>query len=219
MIIEKVKVKITAKIKNNLLLDGICLDVGNISEIDAKYLTNSSTIVVKAKCHFCDIIKELKYQTYLGNIKSNGLFACSHKCSITKYEMTCFNRFGFDNASKSTIIKEKIKSIFNEKYGYDSSLCSPEIIIKTKKTMMDKYRVENASKSPVIMSKIVETNIKKYGFKTPSENQDIKDKTKYSNIIRNLPQLASAICFDNLWFLITFQKAYQNLTFSQFHLN
>ena len=64
-----------------------------------------------------------------------------------------------------------------------------------------------------------ETNIKKYGFKTPSENQDIKDKTKYSNIIRNLPQLASAICFDNLWFLITFQKAYQNLTFSQFHLN
>ena len=124
MITELVKVKISRKIKENLSKDNIEVEIGTIMMIDAKYLTKCSIVLVKAKCHFCDNIKELKYQTYLENIKNTGLFACSHKCSVQKYEMTCMERFGVNNASKSPEIKEKMKNIFIEKYGAESLIIS-----------------------------------------------------------------------------------------------
>jgi hypothetical protein len=171
---KTIRVKINKRYKDLLINDGIESTLSEIMNIDVKYLSDCSTVLVTAICDFCYKEKELKYQTYLGNIKSHNLFACSHKCSIFKYEKTCMEKFGYDNASKSPEIIEKIEKTFIDKYGFKSPLLSEKSIEKAKKTNIEKYGFEYASQSEEVKNKIKQTNIERYGDTNPMKNDLIK---------------------------------------------
>lgn len=129
---------------------------------------------------------------------------CSNKCKANdinvrlKCKQTCLNKYGVENVSQNSNIKEKVKNTFSEKwhgrgaqseiikekmqqtclerYGCKHNWQNKEIWNKTNETRINKYGSANNIK------KANETNLSKYGCTRPSQNQAIKEKTIQSNI-------------------------------------
>lgn len=99
-----------------------------------------------------------------------------------KYEKTCIQKYGVNNAAKTEKSKNKALCTNIEKYGYSSPLLNNEVKEKSKITNIKKYGEAIPQKSKVIKDKIItsnkETNIKKYGVDNPMKIQEIVNKQK-----------------------------------------
>lgn len=112
---------------------------------------------------------------------------CSPKCAgaseLTKKNRkeTVNEKYGVENISKDSNIKEKVKNTCIKKYGTEYYLQSNDVKIKGKHTNIEKYGVDHPRKSKIVADKIVETNLLKYGVPYGFQSEDVKDKIKRSN--------------------------------------
>lgn len=118
---------------------------------------------------------------------------------------TCIELYGVDNATKSEIIKEKVKCTCQERYGADNPFKSEEIKEKIKQTNLEKYGCENPSQAEEIKRKkektckehygtnyfiqsevgkeaIKKTCQEKYGYESTFQVPEIKEKIFESNL-------------------------------------
>ena len=168
-----------------------------VIEIPVLYLSEQSHIKVDVICDICNIQKSIPYKSYIKSIKNGGYYACSQKCSKTKSINTNIKKYGFENPSKSEVIKNKIKKTFQEKYGVDNISQLPNIIEKIKigvyksyienidsikekqkLTNIKRYGVQDVNKEKWFKEKIKELNFEKYGVTNASKLPSVKDKIK-----------------------------------------
>ena len=101
-----------------------------------------------------------------------------------KRKQTFLERFGCDNPFANEDVKEKIIHTCAAKYGHQHHMQSPIIKEKVKRTNIEKYGYDNVSRVPEVKEKIKETNLNKYGFPLATQNPDVKAKI-VSTMIKN----------------------------------
>lgn len=97
-----------------------------------------------------------------------------------KKKETTLKNFGVEHPSQSEIVKNKQKQTSIERYGVEFALQNKKTREKIKKTVKDRYGVENISLIPQISEKKKKTNLSKYGVEHPFQSQEIKNKVKNS---------------------------------------
>lgn len=156
----------------------------------------------KASCKVCS--SDVKFLSYKRGYRQY----CSKKCSnndvdlilskAENYKETCINKYGFESASKSNVVKDKIKKskkltdydivnrkskqTFLNKYGVDNPSKSKEIKDKKEQTNKNRWGVSNPFQSGLIKDKIKKTNLAKYGYYHPVMSVEIQNKIKKTNI-------------------------------------
>lgn len=156
----------------------------------------------KASCKVCS--SDVKFLSYKRGYRQY----CSKKCSnndvdlilskVENYKETCINKYGFESASKSNVVKDKIKKskkltdydivnrkskqTFLNKYGVDNPSKSKEIKDKKEQTNKNRWGVSNPFQSGLIKDKIKKTNLAKYGYYHPVMSVEIQNKIKKTNI-------------------------------------
>ena len=135
---------------------------------------------------------------------------CSSKCSNTDPDkkescrQTVINRYGVENVSKSSVVKDRICNTFKEKYGVEWVGQSKEVQAKQKatciarygvatpfemdgfkdksiKTCRMKYGTDHAMQSDAVKTKIQKTYRHKTGYTNPSFNPDVIKKRMETN--------------------------------------
>ena len=209
MIIKK-KVKVYKAGNRNLsYYKDLGYDINNglkFIEVDVDHLTPGSKTIVESECDFCKTIVGIKYNLYLKNISSNGLFACSPKCGKNKSVMTILKEFGVeyinqvdeikkkkketslinwgvDNPSKSDIIKERIITTNIDKLGVKWTFQSEEVKKKSKETLISRFGVDHCFKSPEVREKSKETLLNRWGVDNPSKSEEVKNKKRETSLI------------------------------------
>ena len=179
--------------------------------------------------HATGLCKVCGRPTKFRNFKSGYPIYCSSKCSnsdLDKKEtcrQTVINRYGVENVSKSSVVKDRICNTFKEKYGVEWVGQSKEVQAKQKATCIEKYGVptpfqmddfqeksiqtcrkkygtDYAVQSQEVKSKITASYIDKTGFTNPSYNPDVIDKRRETNF-KN---------FDGKWFTQTDEMIQSN---------
>ena len=179
--------------------------------------------------HATGLCKVCGRPTKFRNFKSGYPIYCSSKCSNSDPDkketcrQTVINRYGVENVSKSSVVKDRICNTFKEKYGVEWVGQSKEVQAKQKATCIEKYGVptpfqmddfqeksiqtcrkkygtDYAVQSQEVKSKITASYIDKMGFTNPSYNPDVIDKRRETNF-KN---------FDGKWFTQTDEMAQSN---------
>ncbi len=115
------------------------------------YLEYCSTSCVANGISIKERIKKTKIEKY-GSLNN-----------YNKIKETLLMKYGVDNVSKLSTIKEKKKITLKKHYGVESVLESNFIKNKIKKTLMSKYGVDNPSKLDWVVDKKRKTMLAKYG--------------------------------------------------------
>ena len=179
--------------------------------------------------HATGLCKVCGRPTKFRNFKSGYPIYCSSKCSNSDPDkketcrQTVINRYGVENVSKSSVVKDRICNTFKEKYGVEWVGQSKEVRAKQKATCIEKYGVptpfqmddfqeksiqtcrkkygtDYAVQSQEVKSKITASYIDKMGFTNPSYNPDVIDKRRETNF-KN---------FDGKWFTQTDEMIQSN---------
>lgn len=179
--------------------------------------------------HATGLCKVCGRPTKFRNFKSGYPIYCSSKCSNSDPDkketcrQTVINRYGVENVSKSSVVKDRICNTFKEKYGVEWVGQSKEVQAKQKATCIEKYGVptpfqmddfqeksiqtcrkkygtDYATQSQEVKSKITASYIDKPGFTNPSYNPDVIDKRRETNF-KN---------FDGKWFTQTDEMTQSN---------
>ena len=179
--------------------------------------------------HATGLCKVCGRPTKFRNFKSGYPIYCSSKCSNSDPDkketcrQTVINRYGVENVSKSSVVKDRICNTFKEKYGVEWVGQSKEAQAKQKATCIEKYGVptpfqmddfqeksiqtcrkkygtDYATQSQEVKSKITASYIDKTGFTNPSYNPDVIDKRRETNF-KN---------FDGKWFTQTDEMIQSN---------
>ena len=179
--------------------------------------------------HATGLYKVCGRPTKFRNFKSGYPIYCSSKCSNSDPDkketcrQTVINRYGVENVSKSSVVKDHICNTFKEKYGVEWVGQSKEVQAKQKATCIEKYGVptpfqmddfqeksiqtcrkkygtDYAVQSQEVKSKITASYIDKTGFTNPSYNPDVIDKRRETNF-KN---------FDGKWFTQTDEMTQSN---------
>ena len=179
--------------------------------------------------HATGLCKVCGRPTKFRNFKSGYPIYCSSKCSNSDPDkketcrQTVINRYGVENVSKSSVVKDRICNTFKEKYGVEWVGQSKEVQAKQKATCIEKYGVptpfqmddfqeksiqtcrkkygtDYATQSQEVKSKITASYIDKMGFTNPSYNPDVIDKRRETNF-KN---------FDGKWFTQTDEMIQSN---------
>ena len=179
--------------------------------------------------HATGLCKACGRPTKFRNFKSGYPIYCSSKCSNSDPDkketcrQTVINRYGVENVSKSSVVKDRICNTFKERYGVEWVGQSKEIREKQKATCIERYGVptpfqmddfqeksiqtcrkkygtDYATQSQEVKSKITASYIDKTGFTNPSYNPDVIDKRRETNF-KN---------FDGKWFTQTDEMTRSN---------
>ncbi len=159
------------------------MKVGKITSINVDDLSFGCRSEVLVKCDICENEKNIKFQKYIKNLKTNEgyeFYCCSKKCANEKRKLTTLKKYGVENISQTDHNKEKVKDAFLKKYGFEHAFHSPEVKEKIKKTNIDRYGFENAAQSPLIQSKMRETSLKKFGVEHNMQNEELFNKNQIS---------------------------------------
>lgn len=109
---------------------------------------------------------------------------CSNKCSVNSEEIklakqiTCLDKYGVTNPSKSDLIKNKVRETNMGKFGVEYPLQSEDIRNQYKQKFINNWGVDNPSKVQNIRQKAKETMKNKYGVEHAMNNDDIKNTLK-----------------------------------------
>ena len=126
--------------------------------------------------------------TKFRNFKSGYPIYCSSKCSNSDPDkketcrQTVINRYGVENVSKSSVVKDRICNTFKEKYGVEWVGQSKEVQAKQKATCIEKYGVPTPFQMDDFQEKSIQTCRKKYGTDYATQSQEVKSKITASYI-------------------------------------
>jgi len=190
-----------------------------ITQTQEKYLYDPQTLAKTStkdcilKCDYCQAVFERTMREINRGNKNISLDACQNKecrdkksadvykqSTSTKIEdinnkrkQTCLDKFGVDNAAKSSEKKDKIKKTNLERYGVEHALQSEQFQIARKSTMMERYGtispLEASGRKEEIIKALQEksinttekgkqTCIEKYGVDNIGLLEETKDKRK-----------------------------------------
>ena len=147
--------------------------------------SNKSFEEIKAKefiffiCDYCG--KESKQQkcNYLRSRKTIEKDCCGFReCKNAKIKEVNLKKYGVENPSQLSEVKEKRKQTCLEKYGHEYVVQVPEVKEKIKQTCLERFGFENSSQSPEIKNKIKQKNIEKYGYECSLQSPEVQEKTK-----------------------------------------
>lgn len=125
--------------------------IGDIFEIEAKYLMPNSRSLVKYICDYCGEKCITSYSVYKKSAQ-RGKLSCG-KCKHMKIKDTFFAKYGNSNFWEIPENKNKAKETMLKKYGTLYFIQTPEGKEKFKKSMKEKYGYENPSYCPELQAK------------------------------------------------------------------
>ena len=169
--ISNIKIRTTSSNKVREKLTEYCNH--NNVELLKKYsddFLNVKSTDVEGKC--IELNCDNTFMKKIVNLFKSGAFCleCTENNKKNKMKNTCLEKYGFDNATQSDIVKEKIKKTCIEKYGVKNPTQSDMVKEKIKKTCLERYGVDNATKTDIVKEKIKKTCLERYGetsyFKT-----------------------------------------------------
>lgn len=175
IITENIKIKINSINNKYYKSLGYNIKNGDEIEIPINLLYKGSHSLIYVKCDICGKEKYIEYRHYLES-SNYGYYSCSQKCAYGKNRRTNLEKYGFENASQSNIVKEKIIKTNLEKYGAEYYLQTEDKKDKTIKTNLQKYGFESHNQLIIVKNKKMETCLKNYGVKNPSQSNIIKNK-------------------------------------------
>ena len=138
--------------------------------------------------HATGLCKVCGRPTKFRNFKSGYPIYCSSKCSNSDPDkketcrQTVINRYGVENVSKSSVVKDRICNTFKEKYGVEWVGQSKEVQAKQKATCIEKYGVPTPFQMDDFQEKSIQTCRKKYGTDYAVQSQEVKSKITTSYI-------------------------------------
>ena len=130
--------------------------------------------------HATGLCKVCGRPTKFRNFKSGYPIYCSSKCSNTDPDkketcrQTVINRYGVDNVSRSSVVKDRICNTFKEKYGVEWVGQSKEVQAKQKATCMAKYGVATPFEMADFKDKSIKTCRMKYGTDRAMQSDIVK---------------------------------------------
>lgn len=152
-------------------------------------LSNGSRKLVVVKCDYCYGIftKNNKDRTDQNKVLDRD--AC-RKCRFKKRADISSIKYGVDNPSKLSSVKDKIRNANSDR------LKSDEYKKQIKKTNLEKYGVENAMQSKEIKEKYNKIFKNKYGVANPMQVPEIAKKAN-DNMIKSKINNGTIISIDN----------------------
>ena len=129
------------------------IKIGDIVDIDMKYLAKGNNSRIKYICDICGVEKETSYKSYCDPRRNKEKDVCKSSCANEKRENTNIELYGVKNCFQNEEMKETAKETMLERYGVDHNM-------KTEKCKSDRK----------------ETYIKNWGFDNPTKNRQIFKK-------------------------------------------
>ena len=160
------------------------IDIKNYLDSRFQNCSNYNEILWRIKLGYeevpiCPICKQNLIKFY-GSAQIGYSQTCSKKCRDILWHNNQTNtikeKYGVENPFQSEIIKNKIKEICLDRYGYEYSLQVPEIRQKGIETNLEKYGVHNGGGSQQAIEKIKQTCIDRYGVENVNVLPNIKEK-------------------------------------------
>ncbi len=144
-------------------------------DVEKRIDIHGQKLVTYNNCHNIDVLCTCgeQYNTSLSDIERG------RKCIKCKWERaaeTNMEVYGADNPFGSDIIKDKIKSINNERYGVDYPQQNPEIRAKSRATCMAKFNVPFSFCQPHVYEAIRKKHLENHGVEYPLQSKKIQDK-------------------------------------------
>lgn len=109
---------------------------------------------------------------------------CSLRCAknspeaAEKYKQTCLDRYGVENVSQASEIKQKKIQSSYEHYGVAHPLQSSIIQQQIVATNLNAYGVRNVSQVQSVKDAKIATTLQHYGVENPYQAEEVKAKTK-----------------------------------------
>lgn len=159
--------------------------------MSAEICTNKSfseRLFIYFNPHATGLCKVCGRPTKFRNFKSGYPIYCSSKCSNSDPDkketcrQTVINRYGVENVSKSSVVKDRICNTFKEKYGVEWVGQSKEVQAKQKATCIEKYGVPTPFQMDDFQEKSIQTCRKKYGTDYATQSQEVRSKITASYI-------------------------------------
>jgi len=125
------------------------------------------------KCRYCDKPAKLCFA-----INSNIAYhkSCGSKpCTLEIRKETCLEKFGFENAGQSQIVKDRYNQTRSEKYGGIHPSQTKEAKEKRRKTNIERYGVESPMQSSIIKDKYNNTCMERHGVKNGSSTKKARE--------------------------------------------
>lgn len=113
----------------------------------------------QTNCMHCNKILYLGFRSFKDGYPSRKF--CNSKCQLL-----------------SDDYKEKMKSVYLEKYGYENHNSVPEIIQKKKDSYFDKTGYKHWAQDPLVKDKKRNTCIERYGVSYALQDERVKNKIK-----------------------------------------
>lgn len=139
---EKLEVNISYRNITHYLKLGYNAIIHKYLEVKTEHLPSTSHVKIQAICIICGSENIIMYCKYLDNKKRHGFYGCK-SCSRQKAALTCIEKYGVDNYSKTEEYKKRVEETNMEKFGYKTNLLSPEYKESFKSILMNKYGKEN----------------------------------------------------------------------------
>jgi hypothetical protein len=133
------------------------------------HITKKSIFMAKCQTENCNE----KVKKIFREIEKLGVYCknCTNKNKKDKTIITCLQKYGFDNSTKSKIVQEKYKETCLKKYGVEHCFQSEKVKDKIKETMIKRYGVENPIQNAEIFEKGSKNSFKIKTYLLPSGNE------------------------------------------------
>lgn len=111
-----------------------------------------------------------------------GAIYCSCSCRNKdkdwqkKFEQTSLQKYGTKHPSSSEVIRQKVSTTNEQRYGYKCSLSNPDVKSKAIITMMQRYGNDNYFKTDKFKKDLQDYNQQHYGVQWSSQRDDVKQK-------------------------------------------
>lgn len=122
-------------------------------------------------------VKKKKKESLVSHYGSEEAAQCAR---LNTQKETCIKRYGSLEAMYLTR-KEKVKKVFEDKYGVDNPSKIKEVQNKKKQTYLERYGVE-WGKSEITKEKLKQTMREKYGVNCYFQSEEFKNHLKAHNL-------------------------------------
>jgi hypothetical protein len=123
---------------------------------------------------------------------STGVVYCGrvhHQRALLQKKEFCMEKYGYEHASSSPVVKAKAVETYMKNYGVSSPNKVESIKEKAKisrtKTNLERYGCEYAIGSTIVREHIKETNIERYGVENVYASPVIQEKIRQINLVRH----------------------------------
>lgn len=158
-------------------------------QIKIEELNVNSHYVVDVECDICHKKSQKEYRSYIGCISNNNIYVCG-SCRFHKTKITNNNRYGVDNVSFLSDIKEKI--------SIETRKVMSTTIKKREKTNMLKYGCKNPFENREIIDKMsVKTKNTKLLRGLILSDEHFTDFQLYKKLVMNLTHKNKKIIYAN----------------------